>query len=38
VAPKVRRATKPTRGSRERRLAEKKRTGQTKARRRAEPD
>ena len=35
VAPKVRRATKPTRGSKERRLAAKKRTGETKARRRS---
>lgn len=33
VKPKVRRATKPTRGSKERRLVEKKSRGQTKARR-----
>lgn len=33
VRPKVRRATKPTRGSRERRLTEKKQRGETKRRR-----
>jgi protein subunit release factor B len=33
-APKVRRATRPTRGSRERRLEEKKRRGERKAHRR----
>ncbi len=32
--PKVRRATRPTRGSKERRIAEKKRRGETKASRR----
>lgn len=31
VVPKKRKATKPTRGSKERRLSEKKRTGETKA-------
>ena len=33
VRPKVRRATRPTRGSNERRIAEKKRRGEKKARR-----
>jgi protein subunit release factor B len=33
VRPKVRRPTRPTRGSNERRIAEKKRRGETKARR-----
>ncbi len=31
VVPKKRKATKPTRGSKERRLADKKRTGETKS-------
>jgi ribosome-associated protein len=35
--PKPRRPTKPSRGSKERRLQAKKRRGQTKASRRAEP-
>jgi ribosome-associated protein len=34
IRPKVRRATKPTRGSKERRIAEKKRRGERKASRR----
>lgn len=34
VVPKARRATRPTRGSKERRLGEKKRRSETKARRR----
>ena len=36
--PRARRATKPSRGAVERRIAEKKRRGQTKRNRRAEPD
>jgi ribosome-associated protein len=36
--PRVRRATRPSRGAVERRIAEKKRRGQTKRNRRAEPD
>jgi ribosome-associated protein len=36
--PPARRATKPGRGAKERRLAEKKRRGQTKAGRRIRPD
>ncbi|WUJ12406.1 alternative ribosome rescue aminoacyl-tRNA hydrolase ArfB [Actinoplanes sp. NBC_00393] len=35
--PRARRATKPSRGSVERRIAEKKRRGQTKRNRRADP-
>jgi ribosome-associated protein len=38
VVPKSRRPTKPTRGSQERRLAEKKRRSQTKSRRRMDDD
>src|SRR5215212_10199153 len=36
--PRARRATKPSRGAVERRIAEKKRRGQTKRNRRADPD
>ena len=36
--PRARRATRPSRGSVERRIAEKKRRGQTKRNRRADPD
>jgi len=38
VAPKIRRPTKPTRGSKERRITEKKRRSETKARRRIDRD
>ena len=38
VGPKTRRATKPTRGSQERRITEKKRRSETKARRRMDND
>ena len=38
IAPKIRRATKPTRGSQERRITEKKRRSETKARRRTDSD
>ncbi|MDX2132193.1 MAG: alternative ribosome rescue aminoacyl-tRNA hydrolase ArfB [Planctomycetota bacterium] len=38
VRPKVRRATKPTRGSRERRITEKKQRGETKRRRQDRAD
>jgi ribosome-associated protein len=36
--PRVRRATRPSRGAVERRIAEKKRRGETKRNRRAQPD
>ncbi|MBY0588801.1 aminoacyl-tRNA hydrolase [bacterium] len=38
VVPKTRRPTKPTRGSQERRIAEKKRRSETKSRRRSADD